>query len=73
MYNAGGEKHEGTKVHVACGDTNQQLFVVDIFSPHFFSAPLKPWQLPVFLFFLLLCFFIFTHLCCFFFLSLSVA
>lgn len=47
MHNAGGRKHEGTKVHVARSNRNQQLFVVDIFST-VFSAQLKERQLCVF-------------------------
>lgn len=38
MHNAGGRKHEGTKVHVARGNRNQQLFVVDILLYCFFCS-----------------------------------
>lgn len=49
MHNAGGKKHERTKVHVACGNRNQQLFVVDIFLCCFFF--LLHWNCGSFLFF----------------------
>lgn len=41
MHNAGGKKHERTKVHVACGNRNQQLFVVDIFLYCFFFCSIE--------------------------------